>query len=237
MTFLEDNDMGSTDSGHRASAHQRGAGGGLLRWLRVWYALRHGRRMLAATSRAQRRYRQVHGLPDLPGIWRSPQHFYYYAKESVVEHEDGWSTAAGGPDHRFVAWEMAVRYEAACQEIKQHYIQICDGPTAEEWRCRIDRIASLVSERERLSKIESTVRPMLPDNPDGLRPFVLPPPTAGPTRPRPRTSCPRLTTRHPPPDSPSPPPAATWRAASRSSMGADTSASPWARNSRMAPRQ
>lgn len=110
--------------------------------------------------RRERRYRKKRGIPDLPGLWKPAQHFYNFAQEYVAAHEDGWAVEIDDPGHRFIAWEMAVRYEAASREIEQHYIQICDGPSHEEWAERIKRIDSLLAVRERLSEIEQAVKPM-----------------------------------------------------------------------------
>ena len=68
------------------------------------------------------------------------------------------------PGHPFVAWEMAVRYEAACLEAGFHYTQICDGPNDGEFAVRAERIAGLDDEAQRLSRIEQAVRPMLPED-------------------------------------------------------------------------
>lgn len=119
-------------------------------------------RSVLPSARRLRRWRKSRGLPtDLPGIWRTQRHFYETAKETVTEHVDGWLGELGDPGHRFVAWEMAVRYEAACMEIQQQYTQADDMPTEEEWQERIKRITACLEEMERLSKIEKAVRPLL----------------------------------------------------------------------------
>ena len=125
------------------------------------------------SSRAVRRYRRAYGIPDLPGIWHTPRSFYGMAQENVVEHDDGWSVATIDPGHRFIAWEMAVRYEAASSEARLHYTQLCDGPTEPEYRERIQRIMSCLAEMDRLSEIERAVKPMFPGGPDAIRPLVL----------------------------------------------------------------
>lgn len=124
--------------------------------------------MFPLSRRRYRRYRKKRGLPDLPGIWRTPREFYGIAREYVTEHEDGWFGELGDPGHRFVAWEMAVRYEAACKEIQLHYTQLCDGPTEEEWQERIKRITACLGEMERLSRVERAARPLLLYRPDGV---------------------------------------------------------------------
>lgn len=113
--------------------------------------------------RKYRRHLKRSGLPDLPGIWKTSRHFYSIAQEYVTEHEDGWSVTLDDPGHRFIAWEMAVRYEAASREIEQNYVQICDGPSDEEWAERIRRIRACLDERERLSEIEQAAKPMFSD--------------------------------------------------------------------------
>ncbi len=114
------------------------------------------------SARRVRRWRKSRGLPpDLPGLWRSQRHFYGIAQETVTEHEDGWLGELGDPGHRFVAWEMAVRYEAACKEIQFHYTQVCDGSTEDEWQERFKRITACLGEMERLSRVERAARPML----------------------------------------------------------------------------
>ena len=102
---------------------------------------------------------------DLPGLWAPLASFYQHARENVTPNDDGWSVRTRPPGHRFVAWEMAVRYEAACLEAAFHYTQICDGPDEREFAVRADRIAELDNEAQRLSRIERAVRPMLPGDP------------------------------------------------------------------------
>lgn len=135
--------------------------------------------------RSVRRYRRAHGIPDLPGIWRTPRSFYGMAQEGVTEHDDGWSVTTADPGHKFIAWEMAVRYEAASSEARLHYTQLCDGPTEEEYRERVQRIASCLAEMSRLSEIEQAVKPMFPGGPEAIRPLVL---------------CPRPRFEDPPPE-------------------------------------
>ena len=135
--------------------------------------------------RSVRRYRRAHGIPDLPGIWHTPRWFYGMAQESVTEHDDGWSVTTADPGHKFIAWEMAVRYEAASSEARLHYTQICDGPTDEEYHERVRRITSCLAEMSRLSEIERAVKPMFPGGPEAIRPLVL---------------CPRPRFEEPPPE-------------------------------------
>ena len=124
-------------------------------------------------SRAARRYRRAHGIPDLPGIWLSPRRFYGMAQESVTEHDDGWSVTTLDPGHKFISWEMAVRYEAASSEAKLHYTQLCDGPTEEEYHERVERIMSCMAEMSRLSEIELAAKPMFPERPEVIRMLAL----------------------------------------------------------------
>lgn len=127
------------------------------RWVGPLGQLRHGRR---------RRYRQQ---PDLPGIWHSPQFFYRMARESVVQHDDGWEVQTGNPGHQFVSWELAVRYEAAAQAARLHYTQICDLAEDDECQERLFRIFAHLDEMRRLSEAEQTIRPMLGDDPRFLK--------------------------------------------------------------------
>jgi len=135
--------------------------------------------------RSVRRYRRAHGIPDLPGIWHTPRWFYGMAQERVTEHDDGWSVTTADPGHKFIAWEMAVRYEAASSEARLHYTQLCDGPTEEEYHERVRRITSCLAEMSRLSEIEHAVKPMFPGGPEAIRPLVL---------------CPRPRFEEPPPE-------------------------------------
>ena len=142
-----------------------------------WRERRHQRQMMKMIfpqeSRAARRYRRANGIPDLPGIWHTPGRFYGMAQESVTEHDDGWSVTTADPGHKFIAWEMAVRYEAASREAALHYTQLCDGPTEEEYHERIRRIMICLAEMKHLSEIEQTVKPMFPGDPETIRPMVL----------------------------------------------------------------
>lgn len=123
--------------------------------------------------RSVRRYRRAHGIPDLPGLWHTPRRFYGMAQESVIEHDDGWSVTTADPGHRFIAWEMAVRYEAASSEARLHYTQLCDGPTEAEYQERVRRITSCLADMSRLSEIEQAVKPMFPGGPEAIRPLVV----------------------------------------------------------------
>ena len=109
------------------------------------------------------------GAPDLGGLWPLPTSFYQQAQENVISSDDGWSVSTRPPGHRFVAWEMAVRYEAACLEAAFHYMQICDMPDKREFAVRTERIAELDREAQRLSRIERAARPMLPGDPLSIR--------------------------------------------------------------------
>ena len=123
--------------------------------------------------RSVRRYRRAHGIPDLLGIWHTPRRFYDMAQEGVIEHNDGWSVTTADPGHKFIAWEMAVRYEAASSEASLHYTQLCDGPTEEEYHERVRRITSCLADMSRLSEIEQAVKPMFLGGPEAIRSLVL----------------------------------------------------------------
>ena len=105
----------------------------------------------------------------LPGFWPSERLFYDTAQSFVFEHEDGWEVSTRPPGHRFVAWELAVRYETACQLADAHYTQICDGPTDEEFAVRVVEIERLLGEADRLSQLERSIRPALPDDATAIR--------------------------------------------------------------------
>ena len=100
----------------------------------------------------------------LPGFWPSERLFYETAQGFVFERDDGWEVSTRHPGHRFVAWELAVRYETACKLAETHYTQICDGPTGEELTVRIAEIERLLGEADRLSQLELSIRPALPDD-------------------------------------------------------------------------
>ena len=125
-------------------------------------------RGLLALLRYGRR-RRGRDAPDLPGLWYTPQRSYQIARECVVEHDDGWATETGDPGHRFVSWELAVRYEAAALSARLHYTQICDLAGYEECEERIARMSGHLDEMRRLSEIERAVRPMLGDDPKVLK--------------------------------------------------------------------
>lgn len=105
----------------------------------------------------------------LPGIWPSERLFYETAQSFVFERDDGWEVSTRCPGHRFVAWELAVRYETACRLAEAHYTQICDGPTDQELTVRIAEIERLLREADRLSRLEFSIRPALPDDASAVR--------------------------------------------------------------------
>ena len=107
--------------------------------------------------------------PELPGIWHSPQFFYRMARESVVQHDDGWKVQTADPGHRFVSWELAVRYEAAARAARLHYTQICDLAEEDECHERLGCIFGHLDEMRRLSEAEQAVRPMLGNDPRFLK--------------------------------------------------------------------
>lgn len=156
---------------------------------RSWRDQRRAMKMMKIlfplSLRSVRRYRRAHGIPDLPGIWHTPRSFYGMAQESVIEHDDGWSVTTADPGHKFIAWEMAVRYEAAGSEARLHYTQLCDGPAEEEYRERVQRIVSCLAEMSRLSEIEQAVKPMFRGGPEAIRMLV---------------ECPRPRFEDPPPE-------------------------------------
>ena len=137
---------------------------------RSWRDQRRAMKLAFPLSlRSVRRYRRAHGIPDLPGIWHTPRRFYGMAQESVMEHDDGWSVTTADPGHKFIAWEMAVRYEAASSEARLHYTQLCDGPTEEEYQERVRRIMTCLAEMSRLSELERAIKPVIPAGPEAIR--------------------------------------------------------------------
>ena len=121
-------------------------------------------RRVALRSR-WRRYR----APELPGLWPSPGRFYHSAQEEVSLHPDGWTVSTNPPGHRFISWELAVRYEAAYREARLHYSQICDMATGDEVTERLARIADLIAEAERLSRVEQAMHPVLATSAEAVR--------------------------------------------------------------------
>ena len=107
--------------------------------------------------------------PERTGLWPSASLFYEDAQNRIRQHPDGWHVHTRDPGHPFVAWELAVRYEAACQEAAFHYTQVCDLPTDDELTQRVAHITALLAEADRLSQLEQSVRPMFPDDTDSIR--------------------------------------------------------------------
>lgn len=105
----------------------------------------------------------------LPGFWPSERLFYETAQSFVFERHDGWEVSTRHPGHLFVAWELAARYETACRLAEAHYIQICDGPTDEEFAARVAEIERLLGEADRLSQMELSIRPAIPDDSGVIR--------------------------------------------------------------------
>lgn len=86
------------------------------------------------------------------------------ARECVVQHDDGWAVQTGDPGHRFVSWELAVRYKAAARAARLHYTQICDLAEDDECQERLYHIYGHIDEMRRLSEAEEAVRPMFGDD-------------------------------------------------------------------------
>lgn len=102
-------------------------------------------------------------------LWPSESSFYEQAQRHVERQDDGWTVRSKPPGHLFVAWEMAVRYEAACLEAAFHYGQICAGNPEDDFTRRVERIEALASTAQRLSESEQRLRSLLPDDPRTLR--------------------------------------------------------------------
>ena len=123
------------------------------------------------------------GTPELSGLWPSPSSFYEDAQTRIRQNDDGWEVQSRHPGHPFIAWELAVRHEAACLEAVFHYTQICDLPTDNEFTARKGRIKTLLAHAEHLSELEQSIRPMLPADSTSIKSLVfiphaqpLPPP-------------------------------------------------------------
>lgn len=99
------------------------------------------------------------------GLWVGPERFRLEAKDWISLHPDGWAVHTCHPGHPFISWELAIRYEAACQEARYRYLKLCDAPTDAEATEHIERIAELLLETERLSRIEQGARPRSPPTP------------------------------------------------------------------------
>ncbi len=81
-----------------------------------------------------------------------------------LSYPNGEVRWVGVDELNFVAWELAVRYETACRLAELHYTQICDGPTDEEFAVRVSEIERLLGEADRLSQMELSIRPAIPDD-------------------------------------------------------------------------
>ena len=135
----------------------------------------------AAASGAAFRGRPLRSRPHPPqGLWVGPERFRLEAKDWISLNPDGWAVHTCPPGHPFISWELAVRYEAACQEARYRYLKLCDVPTDAEAADHIERIAELLLAAERLSRIELGVRPALDtDDADTIR-FLAEHPHAAP---------------------------------------------------------
>ncbi len=134
------------------------------------------------TRRSRLRPRR-RAMPEMPGLWPSPAGFHEQARTRIRLNTDGWEVQSSNPGHPFIAWELAVRHEAACLEAVFHYTQICDMPTDDEFTARKARITALLAHAKHLSELEQSIRPMLPTDSASIRslafsphPQPLPPP-------------------------------------------------------------
>ena len=103
------------------------------------------------------------------GLWVGPARFRLEAKDWISLNPDGWAVHNCHPGHPFISWDLAIRYEAACQEARYRYLKLCDVPTDAEATEHIERIAELLLEAERLSRIELGARPALATDADSIR--------------------------------------------------------------------
>ena len=115
--------------------------------------------------------RRIRGRRRLPqGRWMQlgPERFRSIAEERISSTSDGWDVHTDHPGHPFIAWEMAVRYEAACREARHRYEQLRGIPTGREAGHLIGRIADLFAEAEFLARIEQTMRPVVDSDSDAV---------------------------------------------------------------------
>ena len=137
-------------------------------------------------ARTFKRRRWNPDYPELPGQWKTRRRFRAEARERITRHSDGWSVRSHDPGHRFVAWELAVRYEAACVEALFHYGQICDLANEAEATERIRRIEAALADAQCLSRIEQQMRAMLADDSDAVAILASHPDAETPTEQPPR---------------------------------------------------
>lgn len=129
---------------------------------------------LRHTLRSRLRPRRP-AMSEMPGLWPSPVSFYEQARTRIRLNADGWEVQSRHPGHPFIAWELAVRHEAALLEAAFHYTRICDLPTEEEYSARTARIATLLAHAEHLSEMEQAIRPILPADSDSIRSLAFSP--------------------------------------------------------------
>ena len=129
--------------------------------------------MLAAAafvSGAALRDRPRRSLLQSPqGLWVGPARWRLEAKDRITLHPDGWAVHTCHPGHPFISWELAIRYEAACQEARYRYLKLCDMATDADATDHIERIAELLHEAKRLSRIELGTRPALDTDTDSIQ--------------------------------------------------------------------
>ena len=124
----------------------------------------------AFVSGAALRDRPRRSLSQPPqGLWVGPERFRLEAKDWISLNPDGWAVRTCHPGHPFISWDLAIRYEAACQEARYRYLKLCDVPTDAEATEHIERIAELLLEAERLSRIELGARPAITTDADSIR--------------------------------------------------------------------
>lgn len=130
----------------------------------------------------RRQVRNIVGMddqdPDLGGLWKRRARFRREATEDLVETDAGWVVkssypfSAGQDGPVFLAREIAIRYGALQAEALLHYVQLCDRPEEAEAANRVDRIASCLSEMERLRELEVRMRAALPSDYESRRPLI-----------------------------------------------------------------
>ena len=116
----------------------------------------------------RRQVRNIVGMddqnPDLGGLWKRRERYRREAIEDLVKTDGGWLVNSSHPFSAedngpvFLAGEVAIRYGALQAEALLHYVQLCDRPEQVEAANRVDRIASCLSEMERLRELEVRMR-------------------------------------------------------------------------------
>ncbi|MDE0269032.1 MAG: hypothetical protein OXI96_08370 [Acidimicrobiaceae bacterium] len=139
------------------------------RWVvsvRLWAAVLAAGAFIRVAAFGLRRIRIRQRLLRDRWVQLGPERFHSSAREYINLTPDGWDVRTKHPGHYFAAWEMAVRYEAACREARHRHEQLRGMPASSEVDALIRRISDLLAEAELLSRIEQTMRPVVDTNAD-----------------------------------------------------------------------